>query len=231
MKVKSVILLVTAVVVCMTMSASADPFTVAYSTVAPGQDYNFSLNYGGSYSGTRAGIYNLTISQTDLGDMVTDGEYDSFCIDVWDTAGTSTDYRDVVLEDAPDYFSDGMGSVKASKIAYLLDSYWNDLYLTGPDANKNAAALQLVVWEIVSESTATYGLTSGSFRAYASNNAARDQADIWLSSLGSGNVGNYIAVTSTSKQDYVVKVPVPGAVLLGLLGLGYAGMKLRRRCD
>jgi len=231
MKLTSVLRLTIAALVCMSVPVMGDPFTVVYDTVAPGHDYYFSLNSGASYSWTRAGVYNLDISATDPGDMVTDGDYESFCIDVWDYAGTGYDYKDVVLEDAPDYFSGGMGSGKAGKIAYLLDSYWNDSYLTGVNANKNAAALQLAIWEIVAEGEATYGLEIGSFRAtdYGTNDA-RTLADTWLSSLGTGNVGNYIALTSSTKQDYVVRVPVPGAVLLGMLGLGYAGVRLRRKC-
>jgi len=43
--------------------------------------------------------------------------------------------------------------------------------------------------------------------------------------------GGYIALDLTIRTaDGPVVVPVPGAALLGLLGLGYSGMKLRRKC-
>jgi len=53
-----------------------------------------------------------------------------------------------------------------------------------------------------------------------------------LAALGDGSlrIGLHVqAIGTTGGSDsYVNVVPVPGAVLLGFLGLGYAGMRLRR---
>jgi hypothetical protein len=55
--------------------------------------------------------------------------------------------------------------------------------------------------------------------------AAKDGTGTWAYNTSFGVDGLYtIAVPDTSY------VPVPGALLLGSLGLGYAGMKLRRKC-
>lgn len=50
----------------------------------------------------------------------------------------------------------------------------------------------------------------------------------WLS--GSGALGSAKADFVTVNPASVAPVPVPGAVLLGMLGLGYAGIRLRREC-
>jgi hypothetical protein len=121
-----------------------------------------------------------------------------------------------------------------------------------------AAALQLAVWEIVDEFntnsiavetidpskwtvtslTASNGTTAGEqFRAtYSSISGVIDLAntmlhEVYLKGLAGqfSGLGNYIALTNADKQDYVVHVPVPGAVLLGLLGLSAAGIRLRKR--
>ena len=61
-----------------------------------------------------------------------------------------------------------------------------------------------------------------------------------LTSITTPGAGWYVALSNPSMsdldwengdrtyQDYLVRVPVPGAVLLGILGLGAAGMKLRK---
>ena len=115
--------------------------------------------------------------------------------------------------------------------------------------NEVAAAVQAAVWEIVDEfNTDTTGWTGdpvvatdwdvGTGLFHISGNAiVRDIANVMLSNvvgtLGPSSFDNYRAVSNHTAcspiyQDYVVRVPVPGAVLLGLLGLGAAGLKLRR---
>jgi hypothetical protein len=120
-------------------------------------------------------------------------------------------------------------------------------------ANEVAAAVQAAVWEIVDEfNTVTTGTgidpsiapgswsvtDGGSDLFYISGNAkVATIANLMLSnvaSLPTSSFGNYRAMASwdlpgdCDYQDYVVRVPVPGAVLLGMLGLGVAGLKLRR---
>ena len=60
---------------------------------------------------------------------------------------------------------------------------------------------------------------------------ARDLANGWLRALSVGGVdfSNYLGLSNEGVQDYVVRVPVPAAFVLGLLGMGAAGLKLRKR--
>lgn len=185
--------------------------------------------YDPAYANVYTGVYRVYVSGS--GALGLDGAWDSFCIDIWDSGGGNA-YNLVGLAQAPDSPGGPMGDATAGKVAYLLDQYWNDTWLTTANLgnrNNNAAALQLAIWEVVAETSGTLSLTAGTFQA--SNTTVRGYAADLLESIGSniGSIGSYRVFSSTGTQDYVVRVPVPGAVLLGMLGLGYAGIKLRRR--
>jgi len=119
--------------------------------------------------------------------------------------------------------------------------------------NTVAAAVQSAVWEIVDEGNLANGLedpvalnwdtlstsaSKGNF--YVSNATVARIANVMLNNvrtLGESDFSHYVAVSNDDDQnasggyhyqDYVVRVPLPGAVLLGFLGVGAAGLKLRR---
>lgn len=119
------------------------------------------------------------------------------------------------------------------------------------DPEEVAAAAQAAVWEIVDEFnedtdgptgdpipdpivTDTWNVETGLFYI-SGNDDVRDIANAMLSNivgLGPSSFGDYRAVSNSTGaslyQDYVVRVPIPGAVLLGILGMGVAGVKLRK---
>ncbi len=188
---------------------------------------------------TGAGVYNLNIIDSGIPGL--DGAQQAFCIDVWDVNPTSyAEYDPVALGDAPDPGAGPMGAVKARQLAQLLDAWWNsDL-----DTDIEGAALQSAVWEVVdegSEDADDYDVTVGDFRVLAGNsniNAARTLANTMLKSINTGiDFSGYLALTNHETdetaalgkyQDYVVKVPVPAAFILGLLGMSVAGIRLRK---
>lgn len=114
-------------------------------------------------------------------------------------------------------------------------------------ANRVAAAVQAAVWEIVDEfNTDTTGWTgdtvvptgwnvkSDLFRV-SGDATVQNLANAMLSSVvgtGPSSFANYWGVSNSRDashyQDYVVRVPAPAAVLLGMLGLSVAGLKLRK---
>jgi hypothetical protein len=116
-----------------------------------------------------------------------------------------------------------------------------------------AAAVQTAVWEIVDEGNTANGAPDdlapywdtwkgstnhGNF--YVSDDTIARIANVMLQNVrakGESDFGGYVALSNDDDQDacggyyyqdYVVRVPVPGAVLLGFLGLSAAGVKLRR---
>lgn len=50
--------------------------------------------------------------------------------------------------------------------------------------------------------------------------------NVWNNNLANGNI--YLTSSTLTGDFTVAPVPVPGAILLGMLGLGYAGRRLRR---
>jgi hypothetical protein len=162
---------------------------------------------------------------------LTSGVQATLCLDIAD--GTSTSWKDysvVALKDAPDAFAGPMGATRAAYLQELLDRYWGV-------SGTNVSALQMAVWEIIDEGrkdntvpslgvAGGFDVKTGTFKA----TGAQDTANGYLWSL-TGNwtpTNAYKALSNTSLQDFVVKVPVPAAVLLGFLGLGAAGIRLRR---
>ena len=120
-------------------------------------------------------------------------------------------------------------------------------------ADQVAAAVQSAVWEIVDEGNTANGdadplpsywdtlktsANRGNF--YVSNYDVAKIANVMLDNVlshGGSDFGYYVALSNDDDQnpcggyhyqDYVVRVPVPGAVLLSFLGLSAAGLKLRR---
>ncbi len=181
------------------------------------------------------GIYELDLQNPSTGLSYLQGGVDSFCIDIWEWAPDDAfeTYEVHPLNNAPNPYSGGprMGTTKAGQLAYLLDHYWNnDL-----DTSVEAAALQAAVWEIVAEGEETYNINEGDFYLTGDKDV-RNQANTWLSAIGGfdASFGNYRALCNPLSgdeggyQDYVVRVPVPANVLLGIVGLTVAGIKLRK---
>jgi hypothetical protein len=131
-----------------------------------------------------------------------------------------------------------------SRTAYLYTRFaagaLSNYAYTGVDRAASAGALQKVIWYLEQE----IGNLTDSSGGFVLDAAQQAQADAWIAEAesaiasgrwsGIGQVrvlnmwgvdadGNYVKLA----QDQLY-VPVPAAALLGLLGLGAAGIKLRR---
>jgi hypothetical protein len=101
-------------------------------------------------------------------------------------------------------------------------------YTAGAGRVASAGALQAAIWWIEGEA----GGVNNSFFTLA--NTAVALGGEWYG-MGIGDVRilntwkpGYVGDLAYKKQDQLYLTPVPGAVLLGILGLGLAGWKLRR---
>jgi len=231
-------ILVSLLCVFMAGPAFAD-FQVWHTDVDPG--LSMTIDSSG-YDGTvLAGVNRLMID----GSTSLDGTgVEAFCIDVWDTIpaqGDNAMYNAVPLNQAPDPGAapvGGMGLTKARHVAQLLDQWWGAAVVAS-SADVQAAALQLAVWEAVDElATNTYDVTTGQFSA-TGNSEAISMANQMLGLIDLDDttvaLDRYLALTNDTTsgivgtyQDFVVKVPAPAALVLGLLGMSVAGLKLRK---
>ena len=173
-----------------------------------------TVTIGGTWhtGGVYAGSYDLVVDGVSM---------QSFCIDLQDnTVGSTQTYDVTALKDAPDLSFGPMGAAKATELAELLYENW----VPGM-TNAQLLSLQVAVWEVTADGgTGTFDLTADSFTA---SNAG---AVTMLGTIDGGYAPTslFVGLSNTSYQDYVVKVPLPGAVLLGFLGLSAAGIKLRK---
>ena len=204
-------------VVCafVAMPAFADIFTVGstsqvqYVGVTGG-----TINISGAWhtGGVYAGSYDLVVDGVSM---------QSFCIDLQDnTIATAQTYDVTALKDAPDAALGPMGAAKATAMAELLYENW----VPGM-TNAQLLSLQVAVWEVVVDGPIVgLDLTSDDFQA---SNAG---ATAYLATIDGDYAPTslFVGLSSEAYQDYVVRVPVPGAVLLGILGLSAAGLKLRK---
>lgn len=115
------------------------------------------------------------------------------------------------------------------------------------DTVDESAAFQLAVWEIVTETDASLGITSGNFRLErGATRAQRTLTDTWLAAVSDVNAArsfNAQRLFNPSTQDFVVftEIPVPrlrttAAILTvpepssyALTGLALASLALLRR--
>jgi len=109
----------------------------------------------------------------------------------------------------------------------VLSNY--DYLSTGVGRNVSAGLLQKAIWYIEEEPGGSNAGQSGIWITEAQN--AIDNG-LW-SGIGDVRILNtwkpgYVGDLVYKKQDQLYLVPVPAAVLLGILGLGVAGWKLRR---
>jgi hypothetical protein len=204
------------VIAAIATPAFADIYTVpSTSTVQYTGVTGGTISIGGTWHTSPpdvyAGSYNLIVDGVSM---------QSFCIDLQDNSiGTIQTHNVVHLEDAPDPDAGPMGTARAMALAELLYENWT----TGM-SNADLLSLQVAVWEVVADWDGAYDLTGGSFTA---TNAG---ASAYLATIGGGvdYTSYFVGLSNGTYQDYVVRVPLPGAILLGMLGLSIAGIKLRK---
>ena len=218
----------------LTSAASAttvlgDVLTLTFQNVSPVAGVDYSLNSGGVYKDTSAGVMNWV------------GGYETFCIQLEEYISggqtVSYDVRDVA--EVPDAEPGAMGLYRAGLIEDLYARNYVNI-----DSSEEAAAFQIAIWEIVHERgdntagglmVADLGLSTGTSRFRngdgSADGGAFDLAGQLLAGLGGGTetflgFGGLRGLSNEQFQDQLIVVPGPGA-LAGIIGV--AAIRRRRR--
>ena len=198
---------------------------------------------GGDYA--LAGLINWNIQQ--YNGSAAGGTMKSFCVEVSEAFPddpiqyTLTDPTGVPEESPPG----NMSANQSQMMQDLYSRYWADVSSSAEESwlsyADEAAAFQLVVWEIshenfsdpsdLSSMKSELDITLGALVAtsYFSNDVLT-AANGMIAALGTGGWTNYSALfggTNPTNQDLLIVVPSPA--IAALAGLGLVGMRRRRR--
>jgi hypothetical protein len=198
----------------------AAEITATFHGVDPGRGVEVSLDGGDTSRETRAGKFNWTKDSGDYDGV--DGDFSSFCIELVEQVGNGNQYTFGIetTADAPNTMPPGMGAAKAD----LLSEYFGRFIdVADMSSNKEMAAFQLGVWEIVYDDG--LDLEDGDFRVMSDGNE-NALAQSWLNALdGSGPRIGLDALVAEGIQDQVV-VPEPASLVMALAAMLVA---MRRR--
>jgi len=192
-------------IVCAFLATPALAYmgTATFNGVSPGEAWN----------GVMAGQYNMTT--WGLGVIQGDGvQFGTFCVEWNEHITGGVTYGADVSYDAI------KGGETTSDPLDADSAYLYDQYLKGNLSAYSAADVQIAIWSIEGEIADSLVTTEAG--------ELKDLADGKWSDVGSYRVMNLYNPDGTNAQDFIIKVPVPAAVLLGMLGLSVAGLKLRK---
>lgn len=194
-----------------------------------------SATAGSGFAGVKAGQHNFSVFGK---------TYQNYCIQLFETVGQVGDVHTwctAALADVPDAppAPGPMGAIKAILVQDLYARFHESVKSSGDSVQH--AAFQIVLWELTHEkfnaadadgALAQADLLHGALQMNGAKTNVLNAANDMLALLGDGGFkslgNNLFGLTSETRQDHLVVVPIPGAALLAGVGLLGAGL-LRRR--
>ena len=232
------------VATAVAQSASASNWTMTFTgyglNETVGVRYNNNEAWNSStavsgFAGVHAGQHNFSVFGK---------TYSNYCVQLFESVGNVGDVHTwctAALTEVPDFppFPGPMGSIKATLVQDLYARFHESV--KGSGNSTQHAAFQIALWELTHENfdaadatgaLAQINLLGGALQMNGAKTDVLNAANAMLATLGDGGFesmgDNLFGLTSETRQDHLVVVPIPGAALLAGVGLIGAGL-LRRR--
>ena len=193
---------------------------------------NVQTSVTGRWGTTRGGDFLMTVLPTTMGgDPIgiygVGSSFTTFCVET-DEFVSDNDYYVTVRSDAWQGGTAGPEPDPLSPQSAYLYSLWLDSGIAHNTTNAND--IQQAIWWLEQETG--WGVDN---YLVAQANTAVAVGGSWYNTWGADSIGDIRVMNlwtnvdhTGNAQDMLVRVPLPAAVLLGMLGLGAAGLKLRR---
>ncbi|HON91266.1 MAG TPA: hypothetical protein PKZ07_06855 [Sedimentisphaerales bacterium] len=178
---------------------------------------------------SNGGAFLVTVNQ---GTLPLGGGFTTFCIEDEITFSPGTKYW--VSVDSKAYSGNSGYGLAGDPISNVTE-YIYDSWRSGNPNNWSQAAISQAIWYAEDEvaysslSNAAKAVYNAAVTAIGGTGNIGNAGHTWALNLWSGWKTVDGKLIAKDVQSHLITVPVPGAVLLGFLGLGYAGMKLRKR--
>lgn len=242
--------LAAATVLSGTASADIQPgdtLTVSRLGTTPGRAIRYNYDFTRSWDQTPTGANYFGQAGINTFAVDTGGAFRSFCVEMNEgfpddpIVYTVTEFQDVPEEQVNPGLTMAQQTLMKDLYARFYDVATDYPGTAFQEACDNAAAFQLLVWEIshenfTSDTDAGIALTEMNINLGAmafTDTYSSDVADIaqaMINDMGDGGFMNYyklFGLTNPSNQDMLIVVPSPA--IAGLAGLGLVGMRRRRR--
>lgn len=177
---------------------------------------------------SNGGAFLTTLNQ---GTLPLGGGFKTFCVEDEITFNPGAKYWVSVN---PKAYAGNSGYGLAGDTISNVTEYIYDTWRGSNPSSWSQAAVSQAIWCAESEilyssmSSAAKNVYDSAVTAIGGTGKIGDAKHTWALNLWGGWANVDGKLIATDVQTQLITVPVPGAVLLGFLGLGYAGTRLRR---